>query len=161
MGLIGSPARRRRCRFRSLLRFSSRKTSQSSIASRVRWRSPRSKGSMWTPPQRERLALEHQMLQGQGMSQFSVYHYPQDDSYYLFGTAQSNAGRPYDLYAPIPRGFPDQSPPLYVTKPNPLRMADGRSLSDLGVAHNMHTLSPLASGAVQICHWREPQWHAA
>jgi len=116
---------------------------------------------MWTPSQRERLALEHQMLQGQGMSQFSVYHYPQDDSYYLFGTAQSSAGRPYDLYAPIPRGFPDQRPPLYVTKPNPLRMADGRSLSDLGVTHNMHTLSPLASGAVQICHWREPQWHAA
>jgi hypothetical protein len=116
---------------------------------------------MWTLAQRERLALEHQMLQSQGMGQFSVFHDSRDDSYYLSGTAQTNAGRSYDLFASIPQGFPDHRPALYVTNPNPLRMAAGRALSDLGISHSMHTLSPAASGAVQICHWRDAQWHAA
>lgn len=114
---------------------------------------------MWSMDQRKRLALEHQVLQREGFSQFGVYHNSTNDSYYAIGTASSNSGKGYDLYIPIPSGFPTARPPLYVTKPIPLLTADGKPISELGISHNMHTLSPL-SGWVQICHWRDPRWHS-
>src|SRR3546814_10888399 len=83
---------------------------------------------MWTVEQRNRLAIEHQILQREGFSQFSVYHNGTYDTYYASGVATSNSGRRYSLYSPIPSGFPTQRPPLYVTEPNPLLAADGTSI---------------------------------
>ena len=40
---------------------------------------------MWTSEQRQRLAVEHQILQREGFDQFSVYHYPSDDTYTASG----------------------------------------------------------------------------
>ncbi len=48
---------------------------------------------MWTMAQRQRLALEHQILQDEGFSQFSVYHHASNDSYYASGLATSGSGR--------------------------------------------------------------------
>lgn len=115
---------------------------------------------MWTAAQRERLALEHQILQNEGFTQFGVYYDRQYDTYYASGTATSNSGRQYQLYCPIPSGYPSERPSLYVTEPNPLVTWDGRRISELGVSHAMHTLKPHAQGWVQICHWRDNRWHA-
>jgi len=115
---------------------------------------------MWTMAQRQRLAMEHQILQNEGFSQFSVYHQAADDSYYASGLATSNSGRGYSLYVPIPSGFPTQRPPLYILDPHPLLMANGTAVSSLGVSHSMHTLTHHAGGYVQICHWRDARWHA-
>ena len=115
---------------------------------------------MWTDAQRRRLAMEHQILQNEGFSQFSVYHQAAHDSYYASGLATSNSGKGYNLWMPIPSGFPTERPPLYILDPHPLLMADGRAISSLGVSHSMHTLEPHASGYVQICHWRSARWHA-
>ena len=115
---------------------------------------------MWTLDQRTRVALEHQLLQIHGFTQFSVYRDTTSDTYSASGTASSNAGNKYRLYMPIPAGFPTQRPPLYVTDPNPLLMADRASISSLGVSHRMHTLTPHAAGWVQICHWRDNRWHS-
>ena len=115
---------------------------------------------MWTMDQRTRLAVEHQVMQREGLSQFGAYHRAENDTYYASGVATSNAGYRYSLYCPIPSGFPTQRPPLYITEPNPLLMKDGTRISSLGVSHAMHTLTPHENGWVQICHWRDARWHA-
>src|SRR4051794_24425100 len=114
---------------------------------------------MWTYDQRNRLALEHQILQREGFTQFGVYYDKTDDSYYTSGTATSSSGRQYRLFSTIPPGFPAQRPLLYVTDPNPLLMRDGTAMWRLGVSHAMHTLTPHSAGWVQICHWRDNRWH--
>ena len=115
---------------------------------------------MWTTDQRKRLALEHAVLQRDGLSQFGVYWNRERDTYSASGTASSNAGHRYDLYSPIPSGFPYVRPPLYLTEPYPLYTADGRPISSLGISHQMHTLTPSSSGWVQVCHWRDDRWHS-
>lgn len=114
---------------------------------------------MWTLDQRQRMWVEHQVLQREGFDQFSVYHNNSADSYHASGTATANSGRQYRLYIPIPYGYPNERPPMYLTDPSPLRMADGTWISSLGVSHQMHTLQPW-NGWVQICHWRTPRWHS-
>jgi len=115
---------------------------------------------VWTTDQRNRLALEHRLLQAEGFGQFSIYWNRESDDYYGSGLASSNSGSRYSLYLDIPYGFPLQRPLLYVTDPRPLLMADGRWLSGIGVSHDMHTLMPSSNGCVQICHWRDDRWHA-
>jgi hypothetical protein len=115
---------------------------------------------MWTAAQRDRLLAEHQILQNEGFSQFSVWYYRTSDTYDASGTATSSSGRQYQLHCTIPPGFPTQRPSLYITDPNPLLMWDGRSISQLGVSHAMHTLTPHTNGWVQVCHWRDNRWHS-
>jgi hypothetical protein len=115
---------------------------------------------MWTLAQRQRLALEHQILQNEGFTQFGVYHQAAYDSYYASGVATSSSGKGYNLWMPIPSGYPTERPPLYIIDPNPLRTRDGTPIASLGVSHAMHALTPHASGYVQICHWRDNRWHA-
>jgi len=45
---------------------------------------------MWTLDQRQRMVVEHQVLQREGFDQFSVYHNRSTDSYYASGTATAN-----------------------------------------------------------------------
>lgn len=115
---------------------------------------------MWNTEQRQRLVLEHEILQREGFSQFSVYYENSDDSYFAAGYATSNAGYRYRLWIPIPAGYPQQRPPMYITEPHPLLMRDQTPVSALGVSHKMHTLAPSANGMVQICHWRDNRWHS-
>jgi hypothetical protein len=114
---------------------------------------------MWTIEQRQRLALEDQILKREDFTQFGVYHQPSDDSYCASGYATSNAGYRYKLWIPIPAGYPQQRPPMYITEPHPLLMRDRTPMSAVGVQHKFHTLSPL-NGCVQICHWRDNRWHS-
>jgi hypothetical protein len=116
---------------------------------------------MWTAAQQDRLALEHQILQREGFTQFGVYHNRTYDSYSASGMATSSSGRRYHLFSTIPSGFPSQRPPLYVTEPNPLLMFDGTPMSRLGVQHATHTLTPHSAGWVQICHWRDNRWNSS
>ena len=115
---------------------------------------------MWSSEQRNRLVLEHQVLQCEGFTQFSVYHQGSDDTYYASGITYSNAGSRYGLHLSIPTGYPYSRPLMYVTDPLPLVMADGSHVAALGVSHQMHTLSPSSNGMVQICHWRDDRWHS-
>jgi hypothetical protein len=115
---------------------------------------------VWTAEQRQRLVLEHEVLQREGFTQFSVYQDRAADTYYASGVTLSNAGYRYGLHISIPSGFPYQRPLMYVTDPLPLLMADGTPVSRLGVSHQMHTLEPSSNGMVQICHWRDPRWHS-
>jgi len=116
---------------------------------------------MWTAEQRQRLSLEHAILQQEGFSQFSVYWDRTTDTYYASGVTMSNSGCRYGLHIHIPSGFPYERPPMYLTKPFPLLMSDGRLVSSLGVSHGMHTLAPSSNGFVQICHWRDDRWHSS
>ncbi|MBZ5538108.1 MAG: hypothetical protein LAO31_19320 [Acidobacteriia bacterium] len=116
---------------------------------------------MWTAEQRQRLLLEHEILQREGFTQFSVYQDRAADTYFASGVTLSNAGYRYRLHIPIPSGFPYQRPPMYITEPLPLLMADGTPLSRLGVSHQMHTLAPSSNGMVQVCHWRDARWHSS
>ena len=116
--------------------------------------------AMWTAEQRQRLAIEDEILQREGFPQFRVYHQQSDDSYYASGYATSNAGYRYGLWTPIPAGYPQQRPPMYITEPHPLLMRDQTPVSALGASHKMHTMTPLANGMVQICHWRDNRWRS-
>ncbi|MBZ5555232.1 MAG: hypothetical protein LAO21_21175 [Acidobacteriia bacterium] len=115
---------------------------------------------MWTDDQRRRLVLENEVLQREGFTQFTVYWYRSTDTYEASGVTSSNSGCHYTLAIPIPSGFPQQRPPIYLTNPFPLYSADGSRISSLGVSHSMHTLTPSSSGQVQICHWRDDRWHS-
>jgi hypothetical protein len=115
---------------------------------------------MWTSEQRQRFVLEHEVLQKEGFTQFSVYYDQNNDNYYASGYASSSSSRQYRLYITIPSGYPYQRPMMYVTDPLPLLMSDGRKLTALGVSHYMHTLEPSGNGMVQICHWRDARWHS-
>ena len=90
---------------------------------------------MWSTEQRQRLYLEHQVLQREEFTQFSVYHDQSNDTYYACGYASSSSGRRYRLYITIPSGYPDQRPSMYITDPLPLLMRDGTKLTDLGTSH--------------------------
>lgn len=115
---------------------------------------------MWTAAQRQRLGVEHQILQNEGFTQFSVWHHKSNDTYSASGYATSISGRRYYLFSQIPPGFPAERPALYITEPLPLLGYGGVLISSLGVSHAMHTLAPSASGWVQICHWRDARWHS-
>ena len=91
----------------------------------------------WTDEQRRRLGLEHALLQQEGFTQFSVYWDRNTDTYQAYGVTFSNSGGRFGLSIPIPSGFPYQRPPMYVTEPFPLRMADGSLISALGTSHQM------------------------
>ncbi|MGD9902810.1 MAG: hypothetical protein AB7U83_05020 [Vicinamibacterales bacterium] len=115
---------------------------------------------MWSTDQRQRLYLENEILKREGFDQFAVWHHPSDDTYTVSGTATASNGRTFYLWMPIPSGFPQQRPPLYITEPNPLRMFGGNPVVSLGVSHQMHTLTPHSAGWPQICHWRDARWHS-
>ena len=115
---------------------------------------------MWTTEQRQRLYIEHETLQREGFTQFSVYYTQGTDTYYASGYATSSSGRRYGLYITIPSGYPHQRPLMYITDPVPLLMRDGTRITSLGVSHFMHTLEPSTNGMVQICHWRDTRWHS-
>ena len=115
---------------------------------------------MWTADQRHRLYLENEVLRCEGFDQFTVYHDRTYDQYWASGTATASSGHQYRLYIPIPSSYPSQRPPLYVTKPDPLRMFDGNPVSSVGISHEMHTLAPHEKGWPQICHWRNSRWHS-
>jgi hypothetical protein len=115
---------------------------------------------MWRSDQRQRLILENEVLHKEDFTQFSVYWYESSDTYEASGTTSSSSGKLYTLAIPIPSGFPQSRPPMYLTYPFPLYSEDGSRVSSLGVSHYMHTLAPSASGHVQICHWRDDRWHS-
>lgn len=72
---------------------------------------------MWTQTQIERIAVERIILRREGLVQFDVTHPRDSDSYHVYGTTYTNAGHAYDLWMPIPRGFPDARPALYTMNP--------------------------------------------
>jgi len=115
---------------------------------------------MWTDDQRRRLYLENEVLHKEDFTQFSVYWYRSSDSYEASGTTSSSSGKLYTLAVPIPTGFPQERPKMYLTSPFPLYTASGNLVSSLGTSHDMHTLTPLSGGQVQICHWRDDRWHS-
>jgi hypothetical protein len=131
-----------------------------SIGEAASYIDPKRGDLMWTQQQRDRLVLEHRLLQSVGLTQFGVYHDRDRDEYYGLGTTQTNVRSSYDLWIPIPSGYPDQRPPLYVWKPNPLPTSTGGTVNDAGLSHAMHTLKTGPRGVVQICHWRDARWHA-
>lgn len=109
----------------------------------------------------ERLILENQILQRDGLSQFQIYKSNDGSSYFLWGTHRTNSANAYEIRSPIPRGYPSSRPPVYVWKPNPLRgYSYNMTINDYGVSHDMHTLSNGPNGEVQICHWRDERWHS-
>lgn len=108
----------------------------------------------------ERLTLENQVLQRDGMPQFKVYC-GRAGGYFLWGEHRTNAGRSYTLRAPLPVGFPNSRPPLYIQAPNPLwGFSSSRTINSYGVSHAMHTFENGPKGEVQICHWRSDRWHS-
>ena len=109
----------------------------------------------------ERLVYENQILLRDGLSQFQIYRAADGVSYYLWGTQSTSAGKSYTLHSPIPTGFPDSRPPIYIHSPNPLpAFSFGVNMNSYGLSHSMHTLSNGPRGEVQICHWRDNRWHS-
>lgn len=109
---------------------------------------------------RERLILEQQILQRDGLTQFQIYSNAASGGYYVWGECHTNSGNAYTLWSPIPLHYPYDCPPLYIWKPNPLRGYGGKSINSYGLSHQMHTLNSGPSGEVQICHWRSERWHS-
>ncbi len=108
----------------------------------------------------ERLNLENQILNRDGMSQYLIRYYQSGNFYYIYGDYNSSSGRNYTLWCRIPDYYPNICPSVYVHKPNPLKDFGGVPISGLGTSHSMHTLAPSSSGEVQICHWRQSSWHS-
>ena len=108
----------------------------------------------------QRLTYENQVLEHDGMPQFQIYG-NQASGYNLWGDHRTNANHSYRLWSPIPLGFPNSRPHLYILRPNPLWEFGGTStINSYGVSHRMHTLLNGPNGEVQICHWRDERWHS-
>ncbi len=108
----------------------------------------------------ERLNLENQILERDGMSQYLVKYYPQGAFYYIYGVYTSNSRREYTIWCQLPEYYPNICPSVYVHKPNPLIGYGNITVNSYGLSHNMHTLEPNNVGEVQICHWRQSRWHS-
>ncbi|MCH8261605.1 MAG: hypothetical protein IIA77_00955 [Proteobacteria bacterium] len=110
----------------------------------------------------ERLNIENQLLQIDGLNQFQVYQSNAGDSFFLLGTHNTNVGKSYIIWSPIPNRYPHTRPPVYVRDPNPLPSYQvGVSINSYDTYHSTHTLSNGPNGEVQICHWRDERWHSA
>lgn len=109
---------------------------------------------------RQRLILEQQILQRDGLTQFGIYFDAARSQYYVWGECHTNVGKAYALWSPIPVRYPYDCPPLYVLRPNPLWGYESGSINSYGLSHQMHTLSNGPNGEVQICHWRSDRWHS-
>ena len=109
----------------------------------------------------ERLGLENQILQHDGLSQFQVYQSNDGYSFYLWGTHRTSSANAYEIWSPIPSGYPSNRPRIYVRKPNPLwGYSYEMTINAYDVSHNMHTLLNGPNGEVQICHWSDERWHS-
>lgn len=109
----------------------------------------------------ERLMLENQILQRDGLSQFQVYRSQYGESFFLSGVHKTNGGNSYTIWSPIPVLYPNRRPPVYVTEPNPLwGFQYQKQINSYGLSHDMHTLENGQNGEVQICHWRDDRWHS-
>ena len=108
----------------------------------------------------ERLNLENQILEQNGMSQYLIRYSTQGAFYYIYGDYISSSRRNYTIWCRLPENYPDKCPSVYVHKPNPLIGYGGIQVNSYGMSHDMHTLEPNSSGEVQICHWRQSRWHS-
>ncbi len=109
----------------------------------------------------ERLILENQILNTDGLSQFQVYSGKDGTSYYLWGEHRTNSGAKYNIWAPIPYNYPCSRPCVYVYQPNPLwGFRNLTTINGYDISHRMHTLTNGPNGEVQICHWNSERWHS-
>ena len=109
----------------------------------------------------ERLMLENQILQRDGLSQFQVYRSQYGESFFLSGVHKTSGANSYAIWSHIPVLYPNRRPPVYVTEPNPLwGFQYQKTINSYGLSHDMHTLENGQNGEVQICHWRDDRWHS-
>lgn len=109
----------------------------------------------------DRLVLENQILDRDGLSQFQVYRRQYGDGFFLSGIHRTSSENSYSLRSPIPSRYPYRRPPVYITDPNPLWGFDyRRTINSYRLSHGMHTLENGPNGEVQICHWRDDRWHS-
>ena len=105
-----------------------------------------------SPKQCQRLAFDAQLLARYARSFRFVSTTPQDTR--LEGELRAEPGRTYGASIEIPFAYPCDRPRLYITKPSPLLMQDGRTpLSRLGISHAYHVLGLTANGHLQLCHF--------
>jgi hypothetical protein len=109
----------------------------------------------------ERINVDNYILNIDGFSQFRIYQYTNQNSYFLWGDHKTNSGNVYTIWGPLPNNYPIGRPPIYVYKPNPLVGYDWtKTINSYGTSHSMHTLWNGPNGEVQICHWRDTMWHS-
>lgn len=65
------------------------------------------------------------------------------------------------LKLPLPTGYPDVMPALYVSYPTTLRKYGGGTINSLGTSHAFHTFRNWSGGCVQICHGNTENWDAS
>lgn len=109
----------------------------------------------------ERLNLENQILEQDGMSQYLIKYYSEGAFHYIYGDYVSNSRRNYTIWCQPPGNYPDKCPSVYVHKPNPLIGYGYKPVNSYGTSHAMHTLEPSSNGEVQICHWRQSRWDSS
>lgn len=109
----------------------------------------------------ERIILENQILNRDGLTQFQVYVGQSFGSYFLWGEHKTNGQNSYKIHSPIPHDYPYSKPPMYIYEPNPLwRFGFDRTINSYGASHSMHTWTNGPNGEVQICHWNADRWHS-
>lgn len=108
---------------------------------------------MWSPEERQRLALEKRILD-EKMPQFRFCD-PRGDTYVEGAPLLSSGSNKYRLRIDIPSGFPLSCPSMYVSHPTPLLKHGGReTINPRSCSHAFHTLSNDGNGYVKICYTR-------
>jgi hypothetical protein len=67
----------------------------------------------------------------------------------------------FQLKLPVPIGYPDVAPALYVTYPSILRKYGGGTINSIGISHAFHTFGKGPGGCVEICHIGTGNWDAS
>lgn len=105
-----------------------------------------------------RLRMEHQIMQMNFPKRFVfVMNTPMP---YVDLGLRSNSDKTYRLRIMIPNDYPNSLPKVYMTFPKPLRDYDGRDLKEKDYSHDMHLLGPDDNGNIQLCHYKDENWHA-
>lgn len=107
----------------------------------------------WSQTQRQRLALEKQILQ-QYFSAFNWINPTDFNNSRIEGQVKTNVGNTYELRVYIPSDFPNSRPDMVVISPYPLKGFRGKDMKEHGTSGTMHTLPP-RDGYLQICHYRD------
>lgn len=112
--------------------------------------------SLWTSSQRDRLAMERNLLKHCGMTHFDFKNPSDSSNCSLYGTIKSSYGNTYWVRIRIPDNYPIGCPEAYIEYPT-IYDHDGRCLTSAGVSHSMHTLEP-KGGNVHMCLYRPSNW---
>ena len=106
-----------------------------------------------------RIRAEREIM-AEELDQFKFYK-SGNESYFEGWHTTTTSHMEFLLKLPLPKGYPEIVPSLYIIYPLTLRKYGGGTINAIGITHSFHTLGNGPGGCVQICHFGSGHWDAS